>query len=77
MFVVIFICNVLKIVVCPFFLWPLSCLSVEIRLLITPLVSSNFSYGKILQYVFSLAVQKKLVHIVSNGVHIICCVWNN
>ena len=41
-----FLCNVLKIIVCPFVLFILLvvCLSCfDIRLLITPLVSSNFS----------------------------------
>ena len=34
----------LQIIVCPFvfFFWPLSCLSIDLRILITPLVSSNF-----------------------------------
>jgi hypothetical protein len=39
-------CNILWIVVCPFvfFLWPLCCLSFfDLRILITPLVSSNSS----------------------------------
>ena len=41
-----FLCNVLLIVVCHkcFFFWPLCCLSFDLRLLITPLVSSGFSY---------------------------------
>jgi hypothetical protein len=38
-----FWCNVLLIVVCPFFIWSLCCcLSFELRLLIIPLVSSSY-----------------------------------
>ena len=39
-------CNALQIVVCPFvfFLWPICCLSFELLILITHLVSSNSSY---------------------------------
>ena len=37
------LCNVLKIVL-SFVFWPLCCLSFDLRLLITPLASSNFSY---------------------------------
>ena len=33
-----------------FFLWSLSCMSFDIRLLITPLVSLNFSYDKLCQF---------------------------
>ena len=43
----VFLCNVLHILVCPFVIflfWPLYCLSFELRLLITPLVPSNFFY---------------------------------
>jgi hypothetical protein len=40
-----FLCNVLKIVVCPFVLWSLCCLSFfDLRILTAPLVSSNSSY---------------------------------
>ena len=41
-----FLCSVLYIIVFQFFLslWPLCCLSFELRLLITPLVSPKFSY---------------------------------
>ena len=35
---------VLQIVVCPSNFWPLCCLSFDLRILITPLVSSNCSY---------------------------------
>jgi len=40
-----FLCNVLYIVVMDFFFWPLFCLFVfDLRLLIAPVVSSNFCY---------------------------------
>ena len=41
-----FLCSVLQIDVCSFFFWPLCCLSLfDLRILITPLVSSNSSYS--------------------------------
>jgi len=42
-----FLCSVLWIIACPFvfFIWPLCCLSFDLRLLITHLVSSNFSFS--------------------------------
>ena len=44
-----FLCCVLQIIVCPFFLWPLHCLSFyDIPFLITLLVNSNFSFFLIL-----------------------------
>jgi hypothetical protein len=44
--IVSFLCSVLYIVVCPLFLLTLCCLSFsDLRLLITTLVSSNFSYS--------------------------------
>ena len=43
--IVNFVCSIISIFVCPFalWIWPLHCLSLKLRLLITPLVSSNFS----------------------------------
>ena len=42
-------CNVFRIIVCPlsFFFWPFYCLPLELRPLITPLISFNFSVTKI------------------------------
>ena len=37
-------CNVVLFVIVLFSIWPLCCLSFDLPLLITPLVSSNFSY---------------------------------
>ena len=46
-----FMCNVLQIVVCPvLFFLPLCCLSFDLRILITPLVSSNSSYIETLHF---------------------------
>ena len=58
-------CNVLQIIVCPFHLFLLSvcCLSFDLRILITPLVSSNSSYTKSLQYkriIFEVACSKHI-----------------
>ena len=48
-----FLCRLFQIIVCPFvlffFVWPLNCLSLDLRFLITPLVSSNFSKKDLLK----------------------------